>query len=81
MGGKYAPYTNRGLHSATKNKAMPFAGKWIQLEITVFSGIRQVHKNQTCLVYSLTVGPSYTELDVRDLGRQKGHLGKGKGRR
>jgi hypothetical protein len=49
------------------------------LEITVFSEIRQVHKNQRRLiVYSLSVGPSYTELCVRGWGRQKDHLGKGK---
>ena len=39
------------------------------LEITVFSEIRQVHKNQRRLiVYSLSVGPSYTELCVRGWG-------------
>lgn len=58
---------------------MPFAGKWMQLEIIVFSGIRQVHKNQTCLVYSLTVGPSYTELDVRDWGGRRDTWGRGRG--
>lgn len=59
MDGEYVPCTHSGLYSATKNKMMLLAGKWMQTEIIVSGAINQAI---SCHVFSSFVGPSYTEL-------------------
>jgi hypothetical protein len=49
-------YYSTGYYSAIKrNEIMPFAGKWIELEIILLSEISQTQKDKYCRL-SLTCG-------------------------
>ena len=67
-------YTMEYYSAIKKNKIMPFAATWMQLEISILSEISQKGKDKYCMI-SLISGIQYTaqmnpsaEKKVMDLG-------------